>query len=70
MRPTTPGCGHSCAPHMTELRRSAPQVRAQPSRYADFSFYPCMPYAHKYANAVTEDGAVGALRRFLPEGAF
>jgi hypothetical protein len=30
-----------------------------------------MPYAHKYANAVTEDGMIGALKRFLPqEGAF
>ena len=29
-------------------------VRAHPGRYDDFSFYPCMPYAHKYANAVTE----------------
>jgi hypothetical protein len=27
-----------------------------------------MPYAHKYANAVTEYGMVEALRRFLPEG--
>ena len=26
-----------------------------------------MPYAHKYANAVTEHGIVGALRSFLPE---
>jgi hypothetical protein len=25
-----------------------------------------MPYAHKYANALTEDGPIGALRRFLP----
>jgi hypothetical protein len=46
-------------------------VRANPERYADFTFYPCMPYAHKYANAVTEDGMLGALRRFLPdEGLF
>ena len=30
-----------------------------------------MPYAHKYANAVTEDGMLGALKRFLPdEGLF
>jgi hypothetical protein len=43
-------------------------VRAHPVRYADFHFYPCMPYAHKYANAVTEDGMIGALRRFLPDG--
>jgi hypothetical protein len=27
-----------------------------------------MPYAHKYANAVTEDGILGALKRFMPEG--
>jgi hypothetical protein len=42
-------------------------MRARPERYRDFSFYPCMPYAHKYANAVTEDGMLGAVRRFLPE---
>jgi hypothetical protein len=41
-------------------------MRANPARYADFVFYPCMPYAHKYANAVTEDGPLGALKRFLP----
>jgi hypothetical protein len=43
-------------------------IRANPSRYTDFQFYPCMPYAHKYANAVTEQGIVGALRMFLPQG--
>jgi hypothetical protein len=42
-------------------------VRAQPDRYADFIFYPGMPYAHKYANAVTENGMLGAVKRFLPE---
>lgn len=42
-------------------------VRANPDRYKDFQFYPCMPYAHKYANAVTEKGLVGALKSFLPE---
>jgi hypothetical protein len=46
-------------------------VRAQPDRYADFLFYPGMPYAHKYANAVTESGMLGAVKRFLPdEGLF
>jgi hypothetical protein len=43
-------------------------VRANPDRYADFEFYPCMPYAHKYANAVTEHGMLEALKKFLPEG--
>lgn len=42
-------------------------VRANPERYEGFTFIPCMPYAYKYANAVTDDGIIGALRRFLPE---
>jgi hypothetical protein len=42
------------------------RIRREPERYAGFEFYPCMPYAHKYANAVTEDGMLGAVRRFLP----
>jgi hypothetical protein len=42
-------------------------VRADPDRYRDYRFFPGMPYAHKYANAVTEDGMVGAIRRFLPD---
>jgi hypothetical protein len=42
-------------------------VRANPDRYRDFAFYPCMPYAHKYANAVTELGPLEALKRMLPE---
>jgi hypothetical protein len=48
----------------------ADHVRANPTRYADFVFYPCMPYAHKYANAVTEYGAIGALKRFIPDEGF
>jgi hypothetical protein len=44
----------------------ADHVRADPQRYADFTFFPGMPYAHKYANAVTEHGLIGAVRRFLP----
>ena len=43
-------------------------VRANPDQYPDMVFLPCMPYAHKYANAITEDGFLGAVRRFLPEG--
>jgi hypothetical protein len=42
-------------------------VRTHPDRYPDFTFYPGMPYAHKYANAVTENGMLGAVRRFLPD---
>jgi hypothetical protein len=43
-------------------------VRTHLERYADFAFYPCMPYAHKYANAVTERGMLGAVKLFLPDG--
>jgi len=42
--------------------------RANRDRYPDYKFYPCMPYAHKYANAVTEHGMIEALRMFLPQG--
>jgi hypothetical protein len=42
-------------------------VRGNAQRYSRFQFYPCMPYAHKYANAVTEHGMIEALRRFLPQ---
>lgn len=46
-------------------------VRSSGDKYSEFVFYPCMPYAHKYANAVTDDGIIGAVRRFLPnEGLF
>ncbi|MEP7297026.1 MAG: hypothetical protein ABI702_12625 [Burkholderiales bacterium] len=41
--------------------------RANRAKFPDYQFYPCMPYAHKYANAATEHGMVGALRKFLPE---
>ena len=41
--------------------------RANPAKYHDFKFYPCMPYAHKYANAAADLGVLGAIRSFLPE---
>jgi hypothetical protein len=43
-------------------------VRANPRRYPDFQFYPCMPYAHKYANSVGEVGIIDTIRRFAPGG--
>ena len=48
----------------------ADHCRANPERYSEMTFYPCMPYAHKYANAMTEDGPLGAIRRFLPDEGF
>jgi hypothetical protein len=45
-------------------------IRDNPGQYKDFRIYPCMPYAHKYANAVTELGYLGALRQYLPGNIF
>lgn len=46
-------------------------VCTHPEHYAGYQFFPCMPYAHKYANAVTEHGMLGALKKMLPdEGLF
>jgi hypothetical protein len=55
-----------CTTH-DRIAQVCDRVRENPERYAGFTFYPCMPYAHKYANAVTEDGMLGALKRFLPD---
>ncbi len=43
-------------------------VKREPEKWAGFSFYPGMPYAHKYANAMTELGPFEALKQFLPSG--
>jgi hypothetical protein len=41
-------------------------IRKDPEKYKDFKVYPCMPYAHKYANAVTELGIAGTLKQYVP----
>lgn len=41
-------------------------IRQNPDKYKDFKIYPCMPYAHKYANAVTELGIIGTLKEYVP----
>lgn len=41
-------------------------IRSNPSNYKDFKIYPCMPYAHKYANAVTELGILGTIKQYVP----
>jgi hypothetical protein len=45
-------------------------MRANPSKYRDFNIFPCMPYAHKYANAVTDLGIIGAVRQYVPGNIF
>ena len=45
-------------------------IRNHPQRYADFKIFPCMPYAHKYANAVTELGILGTIQQYVPGNIF
>ncbi|MDB5280402.1 MAG: hypothetical protein JWR61_5357 [Ferruginibacter sp.] len=45
-------------------------IRADPEKYKDFKIFPCMPYAHKYANAVTELGIAGTLKQYVPGNFF
>lgn len=45
-------------------------IRGHLENYVDFKIYPCMPYAHKYANAVTELGIVGAIKEYVPGNMF
>jgi len=55
-----------CTTH-ERIRDVCDYMRANTERYKGFQFYPCMPYGVKYANAVTEHGAPGALKMFLPQ---
>lgn len=41
-------------------------IRANRDKYVSFKIYPCMPYAHKYANAVTDLGIAGTLKEYVP----
>jgi hypothetical protein len=56
-----------CTTH-DRVEQVCDHMRANPARYSDYLFYPCMPYAHKYANAAAEDGMMGAIKRFTPQG--
>ena len=59
--------GFMCTTHerIAELVRL---VKSEPGRWQGLKFYPGMPYAHKYANAITEHGYVDAVKQFLPSG--
>lgn len=38
--------------------------------FKDFKLLPCMPYAHKYANAMIEGGLFAAIKKFVPGNVF
>ena len=45
-------------------------IRVNPDKYNTYKIFPCMPYAHKYANAVTELGIAGTLKQYVPGNFF
>lgn len=54
-----------CTTH-DRIARINDVIRKEPEKYKDFKIYPCMPYAHKYANAVTELGIAGTIKQYVP----
>lgn len=54
-----------CTTH-NRIANVCDHMRQNPEKYKDFKFHPCMPYAHKYANAVTELGILGTLKAYIP----
>lgn len=54
-----------CTTH-DRIANIADFIRNNPEKYINFKIYPCMPYAHKYANAVTDLGIAGALKEYVP----
>ncbi len=34
--------------------------------FKDFKYIPCIPYAHKYANAITDMGIVEGIKKYIP----
>lgn len=45
-------------------------INASADSYKGYKIYPCMPYAHKYANAVTELGIMGTIKQYVPGNIF
>ena len=45
-------------------------MMSHPDKYRGFKIFPCMPYAHKYANAVTDLGIIGTIKQYVPGNIF
>jgi hypothetical protein len=58
-----------CTTH-DRIGKICEHIRNNPAGYENFKIYPCMPYAHKYANAVTELGIVGTIKQYVPGNIF
>jgi hypothetical protein len=55
-----------CTTHQ-RMSEVCDHFRVNRDKYPGYKFYPCLPYAHKYANAAAELGVLGAIRSFLPQ---
>jgi len=49
-------------PQMAEI---CDYISANKSKYVDFKVNPCLPYAHKYTNQVTELGILGTINKYF-----
>jgi hypothetical protein len=58
-----------CTPH-DRIANICEIIRNDSEKYKDFKIYPGMPYAHKYANAVTELGIMGTFKQYVPGNMF
>ena len=58
-----------CTTH-DRMKNICELIRKEEAKYREFNIYPCLPYAHKYANAVTELGILGALKEYIPGNYF
>lgn len=59
--------GFACTTH-ERIAELIELIKTEPEKWKGLQFFPGMPYAHKYANAITEHGYIDALRQFLPAG--
>ncbi len=58
-----------CTTH-DRMNGIAENIRSNKEKYSHFSIYPCMPYAHKYANAITEHGILKTIKQYIPGNFF
>jgi hypothetical protein len=56
-----------CTTH-DQIGEICDRMRGRPARYKDFVYFPCMPYAHKYANSVSQVGLMETVQRFAVGG--
>lgn len=45
-------------------------IKKNKKEFSDFKLIPCMPYAHKYADAMATQGVVGAVKKYMPRNIF